>query len=180
MRVMWISLMPLLLAACATEPRAAAETPPSPAIAAASPTKLVETRYEIRGYREAADPAIRHEAHAVYRRTRVPVTAGDNFETVPRETYPPASIAPLPPSAELAAELATQKAITAELRAMQASMAETAKRVQEQYAALVRESAEARKVHEQLEAERSRMHAAAATAAPQQAGAAGAPAEAKW
>ena len=31
-------------------------------IAAQSPTKLVETRYEVNGYREAANPSIRHEA----------------------------------------------------------------------------------------------------------------------
>ena len=108
------------------------------------------------------------------------MAAGDDLETVPRDAYPPTSFAPLPPSAELAAELATQKAITADLRAMQASMAETAKRVQEQYAALVRQSAEALKLHQQLEAEHSRVRAATAAAAEQPGGTAGNPSEAKW
>jgi hypothetical protein len=133
------------------------QTPPPVMIAAVSPTKLVETRYDVRGYREAANPSIRHEAHAVYRRTRVPVTGSDELETVPRASYPPASVTPLPASEELTAELTTQKKITTELRAMQTSMADTNKQMQAQYAVLVRQSAEALKLREQLEAERNRI-----------------------
>jgi hypothetical protein len=182
MRYAWILFIPWLVVGCATQSPVAGQPPPPVVIAAVSPTKFVETRYEVRGYREAANPAIRHEAHAVYRRTRVALMASEDLETVPRTEYAPASYVPLPASAELAAELATQKAITADLRAMQASMAETAQRVQEQYATLVRQSAEARKVHEQLEAERRRVRATttAATAAEQLGGTAGDPSEAKW
>jgi len=111
----------------------------------------------VRGYRESASPSIRHEAHAVYRRTRVPVTASDDLETVPRASYPPASAAPLPASEELTAELATQRKITGDVRAMQASMAEIEQKMQAQYAVLVRQSAEAMKVRDQLAMERSRI-----------------------
>jgi len=128
---------------------------PEPApVAALSPTKIVETRYEVRGYRDPANPAVRHEPHAVFRRTRVPLTAADESATVPRTSAPPASIAPLPASAELAAELATQREITNTIRAMQASVAETEKQMQEQYALLVRQSAEVLKAHKQIEAGR--------------------------
>ena len=154
-------LIPLLLVGCATQRPVAMQTPPPVVLAAVLPTKLVETRYDVRSYREAANPAIRHETHAVYRETRVPVTATEDLPTVPRTTYPPASVAPLPASGELAAELATQKTITGDLRAMQASMAETEQRMQVQYTVLVRQSAEALKVREKLEAERSRARSAA-------------------
>lgn len=183
MRPVWILLMPLLVAGCAT-PRPVARQVPAPvALAAALPTKLVETRYEIRGYREGANPAIRHEAHAVYRRTRVPITAGEELGTVPRTTYPPVSFAPLSASDELTAELATQKKVTADLRVMQTAMAETEQRMQAQYATLVRQSTEAMKVRGQLEAERGRVRSAAppdsATAAPAGATVANST-EAKW
>lgn len=152
-----IFLMPLLAAGCATQRPVAVQAPAPVLVAAASPTKFVETRYDVRGYREAASPSIRHEAHAVYRRTRVPVTASDDLETVPRASYPPSSVAPLPASEELTAELATQRKITGDVRAMQTSMAEIEQRMQAQYALLVRQSAEALKVRDQLAAERSRV-----------------------
>lgn len=161
MRHALIVLMPVLVTGCATQRPVAMQTPSPVLIPAVTPTKVVETPYDVRGYREAANPAIRHEAHVVYRRTRVPITAGDELTTVPRETYSPASVAPLPASDELAAELATQKKITGDLRAMEASMAEAEQRMQAQYATLVRQSAEALKVREQLEAERSRARGAA-------------------
>jgi hypothetical protein len=149
-----------------------------------SATKSVETRYNVRGYREAANPAIRHEAHAVYRRTRVPITVSEDLETVPRTAYAPASYAPLPASAELAAELGTQRTITADLHAMQASIEETEQRVQAQYATLVRQSAETLKLREQLEAERRRVRAASPTTtvtpAEPPGGTAGSAAPVKW
>ena len=160
MRYTSILLIPLLLVGCVTQRPVAIQAPPPVVLAAALPTKLVETRYDVRAYREAANPAIRHETHAIYRGTRVPLAASEDLATVPRTTYPPASVVPLPLSAELAAELATQKAITGDLRAMQASMAETERRMQVQYMVLVRQSAEALKVHEKLEAERSRARGA--------------------
>jgi hypothetical protein len=155
-------IVPLLAAGCATQRSATLATQAAKqplAVAAASPTKVVETRYEVRGYREPASPHVRHEAHAVYRSTRVPLASSDELTTVPREAYPTTSVTPLPASEELAAELATQKSITAEMRAIQTSMVETERRVQSQYASLVRESAEALKVREQLEAERARARA---------------------
>jgi len=158
-----VLLIPLLIVGCATPPVAvpppvAVQTPaPTAVVVTLSPTKLVETRYEVRGYRETANSSIRHEAHTVYRRTRVPVAASDDLGTVPRESYPPVSVSPLPASEELTAELATQKKITAELHAMQASIAETEHAMQAQYALLVRQGAEVLKVKGQLEAERSRL-----------------------
>jgi hypothetical protein len=152
-----IFLMPLLAVGCATQRPVAVQAPAPVVIAAVSPTKIVETRYDVRGYREEASPSIRHEAHAVYRRTRVPVTASDDLETVPRDSYSPVSVAPLPASEELTAELATQRKITGDVRAMQASIAEIEQRMQAQYALLVRQSAEALKLRDQLAAERNRV-----------------------
>jgi hypothetical protein len=166
-RGIWILIVPLLATGCATQRFATLATQAAKqpfAVAAASATKVVETRYEVRDYRERTNPQVRHEAHAVYRSTRVPLASGDELATVPREAYPDTSFTPLPASEELAAELATQKSITAEIRAMQTSMAEAERRVQSQYASLVRESAEALKVREQLEAERARTWAAATSA----------------
>ena len=147
-------LLPLLAAGCASTRPVVVHAPEPAPVAALSPTKIVETRYEVRGYRDPANPAVRHEPHAVFRRTRVPLTAADESATVPRTSAQPASIAPLPASAELAAELATQREITNTIRAMQASVAETEKQMQEQYALLVRQSAEVLKAHKQIEAGR--------------------------
>ena len=155
MRSILILVVPALVAGCATQSRVALQSPPTPLAAAATPTKLVETRYEVRGYRDAANPSIRHDAHAVYRRTRVPDTMDGNLETAPRSAFAPVSMAPLPASEELAAEVATQKAITTELRTMRASMAETEQRMQAQYGQLVRQSGEAVKLREKLVAERT-------------------------
>lgn len=165
MRTLWYILPAVLLAGCATKQPVAIQPSPVPPVAAVVPTKAVETRYDVRGYREAANPSIRHEAHAVYRRTIIPANATEDMGTVPRTGYAPASHAPLSGDAELAAELATQKAITAELRAMQSSMAETERRMQAQYAQLVRQSTEAAKLREQLEAERGRLHSGVPPAA---------------
>lgn len=156
MRPIWILLTPLLTAGCAMPPTVV-QSPPPVMIAAVLPTKLVETRYDVRSYREAANPSLRHEAHAVFRCTRVPITASDALETVPRTAYPPASVTPLPASAELDAELATQKKVTAELRTAQTSVAEIEQKMQAQYAQLVRQSAEALRLREQLESEHRRI-----------------------
>ena len=173
----------VLFIGCAAPHPVAVTTSASPQpTGPASATKMVETRYEVRGYREATNPQIRHEAHAVYRSTRVPVAAGDELATIPRASYPMSSYTPLPASEELAMELAMQKSITAEMRIIQTSMVETERRVQSQYAKLVRESAEALKVREQLEAERARAQVevppapSAASVVPP----AGGTAEVKW
>ncbi len=160
MHTYWIVLLPVLATGCVA-PQAARVSAPlvSPvAIAAVTQTKMVETRYEVRGYREAASPEVRHDPHAVFRRTRVPAHAQDESGTVPRASAPALSDAPLPASEELTAELATQKTVTAEIRALQLSMAEAERQMQAQYALLVRQSAEVMKVREQLEAERQRVH----------------------
>ncbi len=177
-----IFLMPLLAVGCATQHPVAVQTPAPVAIAAVSPTKIVETRYDVRGYRDAASPSIRHEAHAVYRRTHVPVTASDELETVPRASYAPASVVPLPASEELTAELATQRQITGDVRAMQTSIAEMQQRMQAQYALLVRQSTEALKVRDQLAAERSRVRSVPAVEAvpASPAAATGGNADVKW
>ena len=72
--------------------------------------------------------------------------------------------------------------VTEDLRAMQTSMVETGRRLQAQYATLVRESAEAVKVREQLEVDRARMRSAppAGTAVSPASALAGNPTEVKW
>ena len=162
MRPYWIVLLPVLATGCVA-PQATRVSSPAPlaspvALAAVTPTMLVETRYEVRGYREAASPDLRHDPHAVFRRTRVPAHSRDESGTVPRVSAPALSDAPLPASAELTAVLATQRTVTAEIRELQSSMAEAERQMQAQYAVLVRQSAEVMKVREQLEAERQRVH----------------------
>ena len=169
MRYTWIPFLMTLLCGCATQDSVKVFMPaPSQLLmrAASEPTKFVETRYELRTYREAANPAIRHEPHAVYRRTRVPVTISTDFAIGSRTNHPPASVVPLAESDELAAELGTQKKITADLHAMQTSMRETEQRMQAQYATLVRQSAEVAKVRDGLEAERVRHRGAPAATPP--------------
>ena len=173
----------LFVTGCAAQSPVAVGTSASPRPVEAVPeTKTVETRYDVRGYREAADPSVRHEAHALFRSTNVPITVAEEPATVSRTTNPSASYAPLPASDELAAEIYTQKTITEELRLMQASVAETERRVQAQYAALVRQSGEAVEVREQLEMERARLRAASPSgiAGPPTVAPAGSPPEVKW
>ncbi|MGC4073969.1 MAG: hypothetical protein QM760_15955 [Nibricoccus sp.] len=157
-------IVPLLSAGCvvpATESQRVLPAPP-PVVKAAEPTKFVETRYEVRTYRDSATPSLRHDPHAIFRRTRVPDTVeGTNLAT--RGTFPPTSIAPLPDSDELAAELALQKKLTAELRTVQAALVETEQKMKTQYAALVRQSEETLKLREHLESERNRLRSVAAS-----------------
>ncbi len=183
MRPLWIISIPIVVAGCATH-LPVVQTPAQPQgppVAAVAPTRLVETRYEVGGYRES--PQLRHEAHAVYRQTRVPAPAANSFETVPRTSAPALANSPLPESTELAAELSIQKTITAELRSMQAAMAETECQMQAQYAVLVRQSAEVMGLRQHLETERRRVLAIPAVEAPAQtpSAAGGTPAlEVKW
>jgi len=162
----WIGTLPLLVASCVTPGPLSLPTPPLPQVPALSVTKPVETPYAVRGYREAANASIRHEPHIIFRSTRVPITAAEELPTAPRTAYAPASLAPLPVNAELTAEIATQKKITEDLRALQASMAESESRMQAQYALLVRQSSEALKVRQQLEEERERVRAASPATGP--------------
>lgn len=144
-----------VLAGCASPKAVLSRAPASaPLVDAKAERKAVETRYDVRGYREAASPGIRHEAHAVYRRTLVPANA-ETADTAPRSAFAPASVSPLPASAELNAELEKQKGITREIQSMQAAMAETQAKMQAQYAQLVKQSGEAMRLRERLEAERA-------------------------
>lgn len=188
-RHLWILSPALCLAGCVATPPTVTPTAkvPAPAllvVAAVETTKLVETRYEVRAYRETENPSVRHEAHAVFRRTRVPLNAPDRLDTVPRDTFAPASAAPLPANAELNAELAAQRQITAELRAMQASLAKTGEEMQAQYATLVRQSAETVALRDRLEAERARLQrsvpAPVAPTPPTPADASASTPEVKW
>lgn len=167
MRAIIVSLIALGAGGCATQRQAARPlTPPvvgAPLVREAAPTRVVETRYEMRGYRDAETPSVRHEAHAGYRSTRLPARSGDSgnvavaLETMPREKFASASFAPLPSSAELAAELAAQKQITGELRTIRAAMATIEKHAQVQYGTLVGQTAETIKLRQQLEQERARV-----------------------
>ncbi len=180
MRPVFFLLVSLVVAGCATRRPVAVVEPPPVQIAAAMPTKAVETRYDVRGYREAAKPALRHEAHAVWRRSRVPLNFEGELATVSRTEFAPASYAPLPESDELTAELATQKAITANLRAVQAAVMDTERQVQAQYAALVRQGAETMRLREQLEAEREQLRAAPAVSTVPAEVPASNPGEVRW
>jgi hypothetical protein len=159
-------ILVLAAAGCTSRPPVAEKLPPLRPLAAAAPVKFAETRYEVRSYRDPAHPSFRHEAHAIYRRTRVPVTASNELETVPRKNYPPMSIETLPASEELAAELATQKTLTLELRSLHAALVEAEKAMKAQYDTLVRQSSDAVKLREQLEAERQRLRSAATNESP--------------
>lgn len=114
----------------------------------------VETRYEVRGYYDGTDPSIWHAAHPVYRETLVsraeaaqpPVAAGG-----PLTTFYPATYDPLPPNAELSAELAEQRSITANLRAMQSKMAVLQEQAQNQYQELVTGREDADRLRHELE-----------------------------
>lgn len=158
----WI-LVAAALAGCASQSSRVAQRPALPPTApAVSERRAVETPYAVRGYRDSGSPEIRHEAHVVFRRTLVPANA-DATDVVPRTAFAPASYAPLPASEELKAELAKQKAITAEVQAMQADMIATQSKMQAQYAQLVKQSGEALRLRDRLEAERSQTRASAAT-----------------
>jgi hypothetical protein len=159
MRCLWILLGAGLAGGCATQRQMMPTAPvasASPVVRESPTTKLVETRYEIRSYRDADSPGVRHEAHAVYRATRVPARVAA-LETEPRTTFAPVSYAPLPPSAELSAELATQREITTELRTVQARMVAIEQQAKTQYGTLTDQTAAAVKLRQQLETERARL-----------------------
>lgn len=162
MRCYYILPAVVLVAGCATQRRASVVTASAseirPIVQEAVPTHTVETRYEIRSYRDGHDVSVRHEPHAVYRTTRVP-TRMPALETVPRTEFAPLSHAPLPTSAELSAEIAAQKQITAELHAIQGSMAAVEQKAKTQYGTLVNQTAETIKLRKELEDERARVQA---------------------
>lgn len=160
MRSSWIFVFVICLAGCATH-RPVANVPASPAptqpvVREAPATRVVETRYDVRAYRDADDPAVRHDAHSVYRATRVPARV-ESLDTAPRTAFAPASYAPLSPSAELTAELEAQRQITTELREIKARMAAIEQQAQSQFGTLVSQTSDTLKLRQQLEAERVRV-----------------------
>jgi hypothetical protein len=161
MRIYWILVAAVLVTGCATHRPVASITPaltssPKPLVREAVATRVVETRYEVRSYLDPDDPRVRHDAHAVYRATRVPAQV-DALETTPRNKAAPISYAPLPPSAELAAEIATQKEIGAELRAIRSRMAAVEQQARAQFGTLADQTAETMHLRRQLEEERARV-----------------------
>lgn len=162
MRAYCSFLLALSVAGCATHKQAVRMPPAQPSQAEPriavkhTGTRVVETRYDVRAYRDIADPSVRHEAHAVYRATRVPIRV-EALETAPRGEFAPTSYAPLPASAELAAEISTQQDITAQLRAIQAKMAAMEQQARNQFGTLVNQTDESLKLKQQLEAERARV-----------------------
>ncbi|MFT3784175.1 MAG: hypothetical protein QM790_19375 [Nibricoccus sp.] len=161
MRLFSILMLSAFMAGCASKPVVLEPAPPLRPLGAASSVKYAETRYELRGYREVANPALRHEPHAVYRRTQVPSFASNVLETTPRTSFPPPSFSPLPASAELDAELAKQRQVAIDMRAAQAALADAEQKVKALYATLVRQSADVLKLKDQLESERNRQRTVA-------------------
>lgn len=160
MRSSWIAILSLCVTGCATH-RPVAKVPSvsetaKPIVHEATVTRAVETRYDVRAYRDGDDPAVRHEAHTVYRTTRVPSRV-ESLETMPRTAFAPASSAPLPANAELAAELAAQRQITAELREIKGRMSAIEQQAQTRFGTLVNQTADTIKLRQQLEAERARV-----------------------
>jgi hypothetical protein len=161
MRNYWILVAAVSVTGCATHRpvasiTAAATSSPKPLVREAVATRVVETRYEVRSYRDPDDPRVWHDAHAVYRATRVPAQL-EALETTPRNKAAPISYAPLPPSAELAAEIATQKEIGAELRAIRSRMAVVEQQARAQLGTLADQTEETVNLRRQLEEERTRV-----------------------
>lgn len=155
MRLIALLILPFF-GACAHRPPLAtvepAAFPAPPTGPAQADTRIVETRYEIRGYRDATDPSLRHAHHAVFRRTYVPLNSTESGETLSRDTFAPASVAPLPSNEELAAELRTQKEITAQLRALHTTVVDTERKMQAQYSQLVQQTADVLALKASMEA----------------------------
>jgi hypothetical protein len=146
-------IFPLLLAGCATQTTIA----PKP-IALTAPTSVADphvvvTRYELGSYRYPQDRP-EHSGLAVFRSTRI------TGKTVPvgldaRAWNVPASFDPLPPSAELSAELSAQRDITARIRAAQEVIAGLEKQMRAQYGTLVTQTEETLRLRAKLETERA-------------------------
>lgn len=162
MRFTPLLLVCLAAAGCATQPRAAKVGPAPPAGTDVTGINLhpqmvtVETRYEIAGYYDPADPSIWHAAHAVCRQTevaRAQAEAKPPAEIGALTTFVPSSYDPLPPSAQLAAELAGQKEITAELRALKSRMVTLQGQAEAQYAQLVADRQTTDELRQKLQGE---------------------------
>jgi hypothetical protein len=142
------------MAGCATAPQSASNqvshAPTQLKTTASRETSVQLARYELGSYRYPASDSGQNES-AVYRTTRVPRHLA---APLTRENISP-TYDPLPPSAELAAELEAQRQITAQLRAMKDTMASAEKSAKEQYRVLVTHTDDVVKLRQQLEAERA-------------------------
>jgi hypothetical protein len=161
MRGYWILITAMCVAGCASQRQAAmvreTSVPPAqPLVREVTATRVVETRYDVRSYRDAENPSVRHEPHAVYRTTRVPARV-EKLETTPREQFAPLSYAPLPADAELTAQIAAQKEINAQLRAIQTRMTSIEEQARTQLGTLVGQTEETLSLRRQLEEERARV-----------------------
>jgi len=110
------------------------------------------TRYELGEYRYPAGSA-KNES-SILRATRVPAGAVSN----PNSEKISETFDPLPPSAELAAEIHAQHDITERIRAIQSAIVETETKAKAQYAVLVSDTNEVAKLRQQLVFERARLH----------------------
>lgn len=147
------------------EPKASAEVVGEPSITVGrSPRIAMEVPYFVRGYHDTRDPNLRHGAHVVYRRIMVAVRTESGDERVPHARS--VAHAPLPMSTELAAELATQKALTAEVQAVEKTLKDIERAMRAHYADLLRQSASVQRVREELEAERERLRVVATESLP--------------
>jgi hypothetical protein len=147
--------IPVLVAGCATpHPVAMAPSVPTRSIPQAD-AHVVVTRYELGRYRYPQEPSKSTEP-TVSRRTRV---SNDLIPTGsdPRAVEAPPTFDPLPPSAELAAELAAQRDITDRMRASQEIIVGLERQMRAQYETLVAQTETTVQLRRQLEAERVRV-----------------------
>ena len=114
------------------------------------------TRYELGAYRYPRETG--PSAAAVLRPTHVPAALARRSElTGLLQESPSAPYAPLDSSEELNAELNAQRAITAQLRALEAAMVSLERESRAQYQALLRQRDASGAVRQELEEERRRL-----------------------
>ena len=153
----------LLLAGCTavtTEPPLAHQsTPLSEAVAEASATEVqdrIVTRYEVGAYRYPREAG--SSVAAVVRQTHVPAALGGRPELAGLlQESPSTAYAPLPASEELNAELNAQRAITAQLRALEVAMVSLERESRAQYQVLLRQRDASGALRQELEEERRRL-----------------------
>jgi hypothetical protein len=151
-----IVLLIVGLAGCATSQRPVGVTGPSSAPAQSQSnldraTVARVTRYELGDYRYPRH-GVANE-NSVVRTTRMPA----NTRVRESEVNVSPSYDPLPPSAELTAELSAQREITRQIREMKSVIAAAEQNAKEQYGALVEHTAAVIKLRQQLEVERARL-----------------------
>ena len=153
----------LFLAGCTavtTTPPQSRTTDLAEAVVPATPTRDAQertvTRYELGAYRYPRETG--PSAAAVLRPTRVPVELAHRSQVVSLlQASSSAPYAPLPASEELNAELNAQRAITAQLRALEAAMISLERESRAQYQALLRQRDTSGAVRQELEEERRRL-----------------------